>query len=151
MTSKFLDRCRDRHIVVVLRTPWCSNSIQFEDLLNFWVLKNAKDVGWYKVKQEAIQHQLDRTLGTSSTLSHARQLEILVPCWNEAFSKKTNIMAWTMVCYSLEQPCDPSLTVCCTPLLLGWLWPSWHYNGAALASEGQGRGQRGRQASVHEG
>lgn len=97
MTSQFLDKCKERHIVVSLRTPYCSNSIQFEDLLNFWLLKNAKDVGWYKVKQQAIIDRLGQTKGNSATLSHAKQLELLVPCWKVAFSKQTNITAWEMV------------------------------------------------------
>ena len=97
MTSQFLDKCKQRHIVVSLRTPYCSNSIQFEDLHNFWLLKNAKDVGWYKVKQEAIFERLGQTKGASSTLSHAKQLQLVVPCWNVAFSKQSNQMAWEMV------------------------------------------------------
>ena len=104
MTSKFLDKCKECHIVVVLRTPYCSNSIQFEDLMNFWVLKNAKDVGWYKVKQDAIFERLGQTCGSSATLSHAKQLELMVPCWNVAFSEQTNRTAWEMVSTAL--PCS---------------------------------------------
>ena len=97
MSSQFLDKCKQENIVVVLRTPYCSNSIQFEDLYNFFILKNAKDIGWYKVKQEAILKQLGQTLGASSTLSHAKQLQLVVPCWNVAFSKQSNVTAWEMV------------------------------------------------------
>ena len=110
MTEEFLEHCRRNHIVVVLRTPWCANSIQFEDLLNFWILKNAPDVGWYKAKQIEIQKQLGATCGASSTLSHARQLQILVPAWKQAFSMSTNLQAWHMVgkLHRLP-PCCPSL------------------------------------------
>jgi hypothetical protein len=61
MTHAFLDACKKYHIVVVLRTPCCSNSIQFEDLVNFWELKNAKGVGWYLLKQKAVPHCRHRT------------------------------------------------------------------------------------------
>ena len=111
MTSQFLDKCKQRHIVISLRTPYCSNSIQFEDLLNFWLLKNAKDVGWYKVKQQAIFERLGQTRGASSTLSHAKQLELVVPCWNVAFSKQSNLTAWEMVhaCPDAHSPHTHSL------------------------------------------
>ena len=102
MTSQFLDKCKEQHIVVVFRTPQCTNSEQPEDLLNFWLLKNAKDVGWYKVKQNAIFKRLGDTQGASSTLSHAKQLQLVVPCWNVAFSKRSNITAWGMVCACLH-------------------------------------------------
>ena len=77
MTSEFFEACRKYFIVIVLRTPWCSNRIQFEDLLNFWQLKNAKDVGWYKAKQLAVIEQIAET-GVGG-LSFAKQLSILVP------------------------------------------------------------------------
>ena len=92
MTTEFFDACRKHHIVIVLRTPWCSNRIQFEDLVNFWQLKNAKDVGWYKAKQQAVIAQIAET-GVAG-LSFAQQLSILVPAWNAAFSQETNLAAW---------------------------------------------------------
>ena len=92
MTTDFFAACRKHHIVIVLRTPWCSNRIQFEDLVNFWQLKNAKDVGWYKAKQLAVIAQVAET--GSGSLSFAQQLSILVPAWNAAFSKETNLAAW---------------------------------------------------------
>ena len=93
MTSEFFDACREHNIVIVLRTPWCSNRIQFEDLVNFWQMKNAKDVGWYKSKQIAVVEQVCRT--GSAALSHAKQLELLVNSWNEGFSKEANLRAWS--------------------------------------------------------
>ena len=92
MTAEFFAACRKRHIVICLRTPWCSNRVQFEDLVNFWQLKNAKDVGWYKVKMKAVIDQISST-GVAS-LSFATQLSILRPSWNVAFSKETNLRAW---------------------------------------------------------
>tara|TARA_B110001450_G_scaffold256608_2_gene287735 strand:+ start:712 stop:2802 length:2091 start_codon:yes stop_codon:yes gene_type:complete len=92
MTTEFFETCRKHHIIIVLRTPWCSNRIQFEDLVNFWQLKNAKDVGWYKAKQQAVIAQVAET--GAGGLSFARQLSILVPAWNAAFSKETNLAAW---------------------------------------------------------
>ena len=92
MTRDFFDACRKFHIVLVLRTPWCSNRIQFEDLVNFWRLKNAKDVGWYKAKQKAVMDQVCAT--GSAALSFATQLQVLVPAWNNAFSREVNLSAW---------------------------------------------------------
>ena len=92
MTSEFFEACRKHFIVIVLRTPWCSNRIQFEDLVNFWQMKNCKDVGWYKAKQQAVIEQIHTT--GSAALSFARQLELLVPAWNNAFSKEVNLRAW---------------------------------------------------------
>ena len=97
MTTKFIEKCAENHIVLVLRTPWCSNSIQFEDLVNFWQLKNDAGFGWYKVKQHAMFVQLDRTYGSSTGLSHRDQLELLVNPWNKAFSTATNLRAWAKV------------------------------------------------------
>jgi len=94
MTTAFIIKCDENHIVVVLRTPWCSNSIQFEDLVNFWQLKNDAGFGWYKVKQDAMLVQMDRTRGSSVALSHQDQLELLVNPWNKAFSTETNLRAW---------------------------------------------------------
>lgn len=92
MTTEFFAACRKAHIVIVLRTPWCSNRIQFEDILNFWLLKNAKDVGWYKAKMTAVIEQASET--GSGSLSFAKQLTLLVPAWNVAFSTETNRAAW---------------------------------------------------------
>ena len=41
MTIDFLEFCEVNHMLVCLRTPNCSQSIQFEDLVNFWVFKNG--------------------------------------------------------------------------------------------------------------
>ena len=58
MTVEFLEFCEDNHMVICLRTPRCSHAIQFEDLVNFWVFKNAAsvlkngafiDLGWCDV------------------------------------------------------------------------------------------------------
>ena len=92
MTTEFFKACREVHIVICLRTPWCSNRIQFEDLVNFWQLKNAKDVGWYKGKQMAVMEQVYER-GVAS-LSFAKQFQVLVPAWNNAFSKEVNLKAW---------------------------------------------------------
>ena len=141
MTSQFLDKCKERHIVVSLRTPYCSNSIQFEDLLNFWLLKNAKDIGWYKVKQQAIIDRLGQTKGNSATLSHAKQLELLVPCWKVAFSKQTNITAWEMVrvCPLARYPCHRlcSHHLSMSRATIGRIWPIWHHNGTTVATKVQ--------------
>ena len=93
MTYEFVEFCANNHILLVLRTKYNSHAIQFEDLVNFWVLKNARDVGWYKVKQQAIITELYQTGGKSSALNHAKQLKLLVPCWNNAFSQETNATA----------------------------------------------------------
>ena len=100
MTDEFLQACRDNFIVLVLRTPWCSNRIQFEDIVNFWQLKNCRDVGWYKVKQQAVLDQLCETGSTS--LSHAKQLSLIVPAWNNAFSKETNLRGWRKGGFALD-------------------------------------------------
>lgn len=92
MTDRFVSACRAAHIELVLRTPWCSNRIQFEDLVNFWQLKNGKDVGWYKTKQKAVIEQISET--GAASLSHARQIQLIVPAWEAAFSKETNLRAW---------------------------------------------------------
>lgn len=97
MTTAFIEMCADNHIVLVLRTPWCSNSQQFEDLVNFWQLKNDSGFGWYKVKQSAMYVQMDKTRGASVALSHQDQLELLVNPWNKAFSTQTNLRAWAKV------------------------------------------------------
>jgi hypothetical protein len=96
MTTQFLDKCTAKHILVCLRTMWCSNSIQFEDLLNFWIFKNAKEIGWYRVKQTALASERDATAGWSTGLTHAKQIQLLVPAWDQAFSKATNQKAWDM-------------------------------------------------------
>lgn len=101
MTTAFIDKCVQHYIVLVLRTPWCSNSIQFEDIVNFWQLKNDAGFGWYKVKQQAMMVQMDRTRGRSVALSHQDQLELLVNPWNKAFSTETNLRAWAKV----QLPC----------------------------------------------
>lgn len=54
MTIEFLEHCKKNFIHLILRTPNCSTIEQFEDLFNFWMLKNAKDVGWYKVCFETL-------------------------------------------------------------------------------------------------
>ena len=46
MTLELLEHCTDNHIIVIIRTPYCSSIIQFEDIVNFWDLKNCKDIGW---------------------------------------------------------------------------------------------------------
>ena len=92
MTTELFAACRKACIVIVLRTPWCSNRIQFEDLVNFWILKNAKDVGWFKAKQQAVIEQIRAT--GSASLSFAKQLQILVPAWNVAFGREANLAAW---------------------------------------------------------
>ena len=104
MTTEFLDLCTEHNIVVVLRTPWCSNSIQFEDLRNFWTLKNTKDLGWFKVKQQALlllsqrlSHQRPQGKG-GIMLSFELQLQLLVKPWHVAFSSENNRKAWKQVC-----------------------------------------------------
>ena len=197
MTTDFLEFCCENHMQVCLRTPMCSQAIQFEDIDNFWQFKNAKDTGWcvpaltlapalaaaalaasaiaiastatttlaatlaaasalavatiaaaaaraatalaaaaitaaaaraadatshartdlplppslrseksahptpsavpccrYKLKQQAIFKQMALTPTKNPNLSHAKQLELMVPAWNNAFSKKTNERAW---------------------------------------------------------
>lgn len=78
MTEEFIDFCNKNHIVLAIRTPNCSSIQQFEDLVNFWELKNAGGgLNWYTLKQQA----LDRVLATTNTngvLSHAIQLRLLV-------------------------------------------------------------------------
>jgi hypothetical protein len=100
MTAEFFKACREAHIVMVLRTPWCSNRIQFEDLVSFWQLKNAKDVGWYKIKMKAVGEKI--ALTGSAALTHAEQLALLVPSWNEAFAKETNLRAWRKGGFALD-------------------------------------------------
>ena len=97
VATAFITKCAVNHIVLVFRTPWCSNSIQFEDLVNFWQLKNDAGFGWYKVKQQAMFVQMDRSRGRSVALSHQDQLELLVKPWNKAFSTETNLRAWAKV------------------------------------------------------
>ena len=50
MTVEFLELCEEYFIRIVQRTPNCSTIIQFEDLLNFWLFKNNRECGWYKVQ-----------------------------------------------------------------------------------------------------
>mmetsp|Transcript_31731 Transcript_31731/g.63367 ORF Transcript_31731/g.63367 Transcript_31731/m.63367 type:complete len:590 (-) Transcript_31731:1569-3338(-) len=76
MTLEFLEHCQDHYIVLVLRTPYCSQVEQFEDLVNFWDFKNTKDVGWYKRKQSFLPKQLKRTFGCSSTLDFQSQVHL---------------------------------------------------------------------------
>ena len=102
MTTAFIERCHVLHIELTLRTPNCSNTIQFEDLVNFWQLKNDSSFGWYKVKQQAILVQMDKTRGRSVALSHHDQLELLVKPWSKGFSTETNLRAWTKVIWQLE-------------------------------------------------
>ena len=92
MTPDFFRALREAHVVIVLRTPWCSNRIQFEDLVNFWQMKNAKDVGWYKTKQEAVIEKICHQ--GQAGLTHAEQLQLLVPAWENAFSQETSLRGW---------------------------------------------------------
>jgi len=55
-------------------------------------MKNAKDVGWYKLKQCAVTKQIHEV--GSASLSHAQQLALIVPAWNNAFSKEVNLLGW---------------------------------------------------------
>tara|TARA_B110000046_G_C12940189_1_gene375408 strand:- start:911 stop:1051 length:141 start_codon:yes stop_codon:yes gene_type:complete len=46
MTEEFFVECNKNFILIVYRTQNCSTIIQFEDLVNFFELKNAPDIGW---------------------------------------------------------------------------------------------------------
>jgi hypothetical protein len=118
VTLELLEHCSANNIIVVIRTPYCSSTIQFEDIVQFWELKNCKDIGWYmmalepvcpsmscsvcnilfpnryKLKMQQISIVQDRTLGSVSTLNHAEQLKLLCICWRHAFSKEINQRAW---------------------------------------------------------
>lgn len=48
----------------------------------------------YKIKQRAIFTQMQRTGNKSPTLSYSRQLELMIPAWQNAFSRETNQRAW---------------------------------------------------------
>ena len=111
MTSEFLDFCEANYIEIVLRTPNCSNTEyvicmpalsvcltsahafdlyrQFEDLVNFWHLKNNKIAGFFKLKQTALWEQL--ATHNTNGLSHARQLQVRLPFWHHGhFSRAAN-------------------------------------------------------------
>ena len=78
MTTEFIDFCSMNFITLVLRTPNCSAIQQFEDLVNFWELKNAKGgINWYTLKQQALDivtAKINRTGG----LTHELQIRLLV-------------------------------------------------------------------------
>jgi hypothetical protein len=57
------------------------------------VLKNAAaGKGFYAAKQQALMTQIERT--GSSKLPFAVLLEVLKPCWENAFSPDSNELAW---------------------------------------------------------
>lgn len=138
MTTEFLEFCRGCHIDLNLRTPQCSQSIQFEDLVNFWQFKNGRtqegvDCGWYKVKQQAAIEQLRATNGSSSSLSHSRQLGLLVTCWHNAFSRETNERAWSLGGFGKE-----GITM--APL---WVQQAKE-SGESIAKRARSRAEKGR-------
>lgn len=118
MTREFLEFCVENHIDLILRTPNCSTVEQFEDLVSFCEsartqgrfhefpiqlkvlacvvfageLKNHKDIGWYKLKMLSVPVKLART--GSPNLSFKEMLKLLVPSWNNAFSKEVNRRSW---------------------------------------------------------
>jgi len=48
----------------------------------------------YKLKQKAIFKQMALTGNKNPNLSHAKQLELMVTAWHNAFSQETNERAW---------------------------------------------------------
>ena len=62
MTIEFLEHCKKNFIHLILRTPNCSTIEQFEDLFNFWMLKNAN---WNKPSD------IFRTFGSADLLGNA--------------------------------------------------------------------------------
>jgi hypothetical protein len=131
MTTEFIDFCSMNFITLVLRTPNCSAIQQFEDLVNFWELKNAKGgINWYTLKQQALDivtAKINRTGG----LTHELQIRLLKPCWEVAFSEYNNLKAWRLGGFAREG-------IRLTPL-----WTQKHKEGGCVV-EGRARSAKER-------
>ena len=90
---QFLRDLRKLNIMLVLRVPYGSSKLQPEDLLLFWIVKNDKDVGFYKMKQIKIgilrgmkNKQRGGKEKTTVALDYLHILECVKPGFEKAFS-----------------------------------------------------------------
>lgn len=94
LSPEFCQFLLDNHIVLILRTPNCSNKQQPEDLVSFLRVKNgAGNLGFYHRKQTAVLRQLAET--RSAGLPYDILFgECLKAAWENGFSTENNREAW---------------------------------------------------------
>lgn len=92
LCDEFIEFLLANHLVLVLRTPYCSSKQQPEDIHTFWVVKNAADVGFYKAKQAALLKHM-REHG-SGALPWETLIRVLAPAWENGLSTHANEVAW---------------------------------------------------------
>ena len=94
LSPEFCDFLIANHLVLILRTPNCSQKQQPEDLVSFQRVKNAAPpIGFYVRKQEAVIEQLARTCsaGLPYDVLFGRCLK---PAWENGFQAAYNREAW---------------------------------------------------------
>ena len=95
MTIAFLEYCSENGFILVLRTPFCSEKQQNEDLVSFWMLKNEKINGFYKLKQQAVIASLQQPSG-GAQLKYPVLFELFAKAWEAAFSEENNATGWRL-------------------------------------------------------
>jgi hypothetical protein len=96
MTLEFLEHMIESGWLLVLRTPYCSEKQQNEDLLSFWALKNGAETGIYRAKSEKLGHVFVASGGKRQELTDVELLDCAKPAWESAFSRTNNETAWRM-------------------------------------------------------
>ena len=94
MTVEFLEYMTLKGWILVLRTPYCSEKMQNEDLINFWALKNCAVVGLYRAKQEKLAAVCVASGLRRQELTDVELLQCTKPAWETAFSREKNTTAW---------------------------------------------------------
>ena len=90
----FLQWALDNHIRIVLRCPYSSSKTQPEDVLSFWLLKNNRDTGFYKAKQQRLTQLFSSSGGRTVALSDTDILDCLGPAWTQTFTTEMNQKAY---------------------------------------------------------
>ena len=86
----------DQGWIVVLRTPYCSEKMQNEDLYNFWSLKNCAVNGLFRAKQTKLGQVAVESGFKRQELTDVELLDCTKPAWEHAFSMQSNQIAWRM-------------------------------------------------------
>ena len=96
LTVEFLEYMITKGWLLVLRTPYCSEKQQVEDLFNFWKLKNAAVIGVYRAKQSKLGEVYLKSGGRRQELTDVELLDCAKPAWESAFSRQSCEIAWRM-------------------------------------------------------
>ena len=91
LSEELLDFMIEHHLILILRTPNCSQKQQPEDLVSFQRVKSKKD-GFYVKKQQLLMQLLAET---GSGIPYDRLFgECLKGPWERGFSAASNREAW---------------------------------------------------------